>query len=67
MASFLERIGCLFGRHAPSRREVRYAGHLKVGPCRMCGRELEKRPNGRWVGRKGGRRGATGRAPLPED
>ena len=60
MAGFLSRIGCLFGRHAPSRRDVRYDGHVKVGPCRICKRELEKRADGRWVVRAGAK-------PLNED
>lgn len=67
MAALLKRIGCLIGRHSPSRREVHYEGHLKVGPCRYCGLELEKRGDGKWVSRKGGGRAARDTTTRHED
>ncbi|WP_298169399.1 hypothetical protein [Novosphingobium sp.] len=30
---------------------MRYEGHLKIGPCKYCGRQLEKGGDGRWVTR----------------
>lgn len=54
MTGLLKRLGCVVGRHAPSRRAVQYKGHLKTGPCKHCGTELEKRGDGRWVARKVG-------------
>jgi hypothetical protein len=60
VVEFLKRLRCIIGRHSPSRRGVHYEGHLKVGPCRYCGAELEKRDNDRWVARpqaKGQKRG----------
>ncbi|WP_147160936.1 hypothetical protein [Novosphingobium sediminis] len=61
MAEFLKRLRCLVGRHSPSRRSVRYEGHLKVGPCKYCGIELEKSADGRWVHRHaiGGKSAST--------
>ncbi|KUR71970.1 hypothetical protein AQZ52_07965 [Novosphingobium fuchskuhlense] len=51
MSGFFKRLRCLFGRHSPARRLVQYEGHLKVGPCRHCGRPLEKGAEGKWVPR----------------
>ena len=54
MARIFNRLGCLIGRHSPSRRSVQYVGHLKVGPCRDCGADLEKGRDGRWIRRRSG-------------
>ncbi len=51
MAEFFKRLRCMVGKHSPSRRSVRYEGHLKIGPCKYCGRQLEKGGDGRWVTR----------------
>lgn len=67
MAALLKRIRCMIGRHSPSRRAVQYEGHLKVGPCRYCGRDLEKRGDGQWVSRNGGRRPAGDATTRLED
>lgn len=66
MMAFFKRLGCLVGRHSPSRRAVQYKGHLKTGPCRYCGAELEKRADGRWTVRKGAGAAASG-GPVQED
>jgi hypothetical protein len=52
MAGFMKRLRCLLGRHSPSRRSVRYDGHLKIGPCKYCGTALEKSAEGRWIVRR---------------
>ena len=62
MIRIVKRLGCLIGRHEPARRSVHYEGHLKIGPCRYCARELEKRPEGHWAARR-----AVGRGPILED
>lgn len=60
MAGFLGRLGCLVGRHATLRRSAHYEGTTKIGVCRYCGAELEKRRDGRWVARRGARGEAHG-------
>ncbi len=49
MAEFFKRLRCLAGRHSPSRKLVRYEGHLKIGPCKYCDKDLEKQADGRWT------------------
>ena len=49
MSQFFKRLRCLLGRHSPARRLVRYDGHLKIGPCKYCGVQLEKHADGQWV------------------
>jgi len=51
MADFFKRLRCKLGHHSPSRRQVVYDGHLKVGPCKYCGKPLAKALDGRWLPR----------------
>ena len=53
MSDILKRLGCLIGRHSPARRKVHYDGHLKSGPCKHCGIQLEKAADGRWAAKRG--------------
>ncbi len=53
MSDILKRLGCLIGRHSPARRKVHYDGHLKSGPCKHCGIQLEKASDGRWAAKRG--------------
>jgi len=52
VSDILKRLRCVVGHHSPSRRKVHYDGHLKTGPCKYCGIELEKAADGRWLPRR---------------
>ena len=53
MSDILKRLGCVIGHHSPARRKVHYDGHLKSGPCKYCGIQLEKAADGRWAAKRG--------------
>jgi hypothetical protein len=39
---------CIFNRHIPVRKRVKWDGLHFVGQCRMCGRPICKHENGSW-------------------
>ena len=59
MTGLLKRLGCLVGRHAPSRRAVQYKGHLKKSLVFCYDPSEEKRNDGRWAVRKVGAEGGS--------
>lgn len=39
---------CLFDRHRPNRREVKWDGQDYLGKCKYCGKPIRKHHHGRW-------------------
>jgi len=50
--SVISKIGCLFNRHEPSRRDVTWDGRAYVGQCRHCGTPIRRHGKRNWRRRK---------------
>ncbi len=46
--SLVSRLACLFNRHDPLRRDVKWDGVTYIGECRHCGTTIIRMSRRKW-------------------